>query len=133
MHICLPQSITDVKKFAAALSHCAALRKDATKKSPTSNYQLDISILREMIPALNRLRQKISLTILFQVYQLQARSTTNEFSQWYLSFVPPHVSRVYLTGGFKKPREFTWVTGVILAVLTVSFGCDWLFFTLGSD
>merc|ERR1712238_188526 len=25
-----------------------------------------------------------------------------------------HVFRVYLTGGFKKPRELTWVTGVIL-------------------
>ena len=34
----------------------------------------------------------------------------------------PHVFRVYLTGGFKKPRELTRVTGVILAVLTVSFG-----------
>ena len=33
-----------------------------------------------------------------------------------------HVFRVYLTGGFKKPRELTWVTGVILAVVTVSFG-----------
>lgn len=33
-----------------------------------------------------------------------------------------HVCRVYLTGGFKKPRELTWVTGVILATLTVSFG-----------
>jgi cytochrome b6 len=33
-----------------------------------------------------------------------------------------HVFRVYLTGGFKKPRELTWVTGVILASLTVSFG-----------
>ena len=33
-----------------------------------------------------------------------------------------HVFRVYLTGGFKKPRELTWVTGVILAVLTGSFG-----------
>jgi cytochrome b6 len=33
-----------------------------------------------------------------------------------------HVFRVYLTGGFKKPRELTWVTGVVLAVLTVSFG-----------
>jgi cytochrome b6 len=29
---------------------------------------------------------------------------------------------VYLTGGFKKPRELTWVTGVVLAVLTASFG-----------
>nr|WDB00537.1 cytochrome b6 [Cavernulicola chilensis] len=33
-----------------------------------------------------------------------------------------HIFRVYLTGGFKKPRELTWITGVILAVLTVSFG-----------
>ncbi|KAL0313688.1 UNVERIFIED_CONTAM: cytochrome [Sesamum calycinum] len=33
-----------------------------------------------------------------------------------------HVFRVYLTGGFKKPRELTWVTGVVLAVLTTSFG-----------
>jgi cytochrome b6 len=33
-----------------------------------------------------------------------------------------HIFRVYLTGGFKKPRELTWVTGVILASLTVSFG-----------
>ena len=33
-----------------------------------------------------------------------------------------HIFRVYLTGGFKKPRELTWVTGVTLAVTTVSFG-----------
>jgi cytochrome b6 len=33
-----------------------------------------------------------------------------------------HIFRVYLTGGFKKPRELTWITGVLLAVLTVSFG-----------
>jgi cytochrome b6 len=33
-----------------------------------------------------------------------------------------HVCRVYLTGGFKKPREVTWVTGITLAVCTVSFG-----------
>jgi len=33
-----------------------------------------------------------------------------------------HVFRVYLTGGFKKPRELTWVVGVMLAVTTVSFG-----------
>nr|YP_010881460.1 cytochrome b6 [Pellia epiphylla]WIA67413.1 cytochrome b6 [Pellia epiphylla var. borealis]WIA67498.1 cytochrome b6 [Pellia epiphylla var. borealis]WIA67936.1 cytochrome b6 [Pellia epiphylla]WIA68021.1 cytochrome b6 [Pellia epiphylla]WIA68107.1 cytochrome b6 [Pellia epiphylla] len=39
-----------------------------------------------------------------------------------VSMMISHISRVYLTGGFKKPRELTWVTGVILAVLTVSFG-----------
>jgi len=33
-----------------------------------------------------------------------------------------HVFRVYLTGGFKKPRELTWIVGVIMATLTVSFG-----------
>lgn len=33
-----------------------------------------------------------------------------------------HIFRVYLTGGFKKPRELTWITGVLLATLTVSFG-----------
>lgn len=33
-----------------------------------------------------------------------------------------HIFRVYLTGGFKKPRELTWVVGVMLAVTTVSFG-----------
>ena len=33
-----------------------------------------------------------------------------------------HVCRVYLTGGFKKPRELTWVTGVLLASVTVPFG-----------
>jgi cytochrome b6 len=32
-----------------------------------------------------------------------------------------HLTRVYLTGGFKKPREITWLSGVILAVVTVSF------------
>ena len=33
-----------------------------------------------------------------------------------------HIFRVYLTGGFKKPRELTWITGVTMAVCTVSFG-----------
>ena len=33
-----------------------------------------------------------------------------------------HTFRVYLTGGFKKPRELTWITGVILALITVTFG-----------
>ena len=66
-----------------------------------------------------------------------------------------HVFRVYLTGGFKKPRELTWVTGVILAVgkrkwnkysqvknmgnrgyfscCNCFFWCNWLFITLGSS
>ncbi|PAN11077.1 hypothetical protein PAHAL_2G140000 [Panicum hallii] len=33
-----------------------------------------------------------------------------------------HVFRVYLKGGFKKPRELTWVTCVVFAVLIASFG-----------
>jgi cytochrome b6 len=30
-----------------------------------------------------------------------------------------HMFRVYLTGSYKKPREFNWVVGVILLVLTL--------------
>ena len=33
-----------------------------------------------------------------------------------------HIGRVYLTGGFKKPRELIWITGIILALTTLSFG-----------
>ena len=33
-----------------------------------------------------------------------------------------HIARVYFTGGFKKPRELIWITGLTLAVTTVSFG-----------
>ena len=33
-----------------------------------------------------------------------------------------HVVRVYLTGGFKKPREFIWISGILLGVKTISFG-----------
>ncbi len=30
-----------------------------------------------------------------------------------------HMVRVYLTGSFKHPRQFTWVTGVILLIITL--------------
>jgi len=33
-----------------------------------------------------------------------------------------HLSRVYLTGGFKNPRELTWVSGALLALLALAFG-----------
>jgi cytochrome b6 len=32
-----------------------------------------------------------------------------------------HIFHVYLTRGFKKPRELTWATNEILAILIVSF------------
>ncbi|MFS7920292.1 putative cytochrome b/b6, di-hem cytochrome, transmembrane, cytochrome b/b6-like domain superfamily [Helianthus anomalus] len=34
-----------------------------------------------------------------------------------------HIFSAYLTGGFKKLRELTWVTGVVLVVLTASMPC----------
>ncbi|PIN15149.1 hypothetical protein CDL12_12207 [Handroanthus impetiginosus] len=43
-----------------------------------------------------------------------------------------HVFRVYLTGRFKKPRELIWVTGVVLAVLTASFGVPEAILVIGS-
>ena len=33
-----------------------------------------------------------------------------------------HIIRVYLTGGFKKPRELIWISGVILSLVTLAFG-----------
>ncbi|MBI5302311.1 MAG: cytochrome b N-terminal domain-containing protein [Chloroflexi bacterium] len=34
-------------------------------------------------------------------------------------FVALHMLRVYLTGSYKHPRQFTWVTGVILLIVTL--------------
>lgn len=34
-------------------------------------------------------------------------------------FVALHMLRVYLTGSYKHPRTFTWVTGVVLLILTL--------------
>lgn len=33
-----------------------------------------------------------------------------------------YVSRVYFTGGYKKPREATWITSTLLATTMISFG-----------
>ena len=33
-----------------------------------------------------------------------------------------HMLRTYVTGSFKKPRELTWVLGVVLFILTLVFG-----------
>jgi quinol-cytochrome oxidoreductase complex cytochrome b subunit len=38
-------------------------------------------------------------------------------------FVWLHMFRVFLTGSYKPPREFNWVVGVILLLLT-SFGAS---------
>ena len=37
-------------------------------------------------------------------------------------FLILHIGRVYFTGGFKKPREVTWISGLILAIITFTFG-----------
>ena len=37
-------------------------------------------------------------------------------------FMILHIFRVYLTGGFKAPRELTWVSGLVLAFVVTSFG-----------
>ncbi|HSJ52666.1 MAG TPA: cytochrome b N-terminal domain-containing protein [Anaerolineae bacterium] len=33
-----------------------------------------------------------------------------------------HMLRVYITGAYKKPRELNWVAGVVLLLLTLTFG-----------
>jgi cytochrome b6 len=37
-------------------------------------------------------------------------------------FLILHLARVYFTGGFKKPREVTWISGLALAIITLAFG-----------
>ena len=36
--------------------------------------------------------------------------------------VVAHMLRVFISGAFKPPRELTWVSGVVLLVLTLAFG-----------
>lgn len=33
-----------------------------------------------------------------------------------------HMARTYFMGAFKRPREFTWITGVVIFVITLTFG-----------
>jgi quinol-cytochrome oxidoreductase complex cytochrome b subunit len=33
-----------------------------------------------------------------------------------------HMIRTYFSGAYKKPRELTWVTGVLLFIITITFG-----------
>jgi quinol-cytochrome oxidoreductase complex cytochrome b subunit len=33
-----------------------------------------------------------------------------------------HMTRTYFFGAYKKPRELTWVTGVIIFIVTITFG-----------
>ncbi|MBI4717471.1 MAG: cytochrome bc complex cytochrome b subunit [Planctomycetes bacterium] len=37
-------------------------------------------------------------------------------------FVVLHMIRTYFSGAYKRPRELTWVTGVLLFILTITFG-----------
>ncbi len=33
-----------------------------------------------------------------------------------------HMIRVYFSGGYKKPRELTWLSGVFIFIITITFG-----------
>jgi len=33
-----------------------------------------------------------------------------------------HMIRTFFSGAYKKPRELTWITGVLLVIVTISFG-----------
>ena len=65
-------------------------------------------------------------SVAFITYEATHGWAIRSMHRWIASFMVLslvcHVYRVYLTGGFKKPRELTWLTGVGLSVCTVSFG-----------
>lgn len=50
------------------------------------------------------------------------RSTHRWSSGTMFQMIILRVSRVYFTGGYKKPREATWTTGTSLTATTISFG-----------
>jgi quinol-cytochrome oxidoreductase complex cytochrome b subunit len=39
-----------------------------------------------------------------------------------IAFCIAHMLRVFITGAYKKPRELNWVAGVVLLLLTLTFG-----------
>ena len=45
-------------------------------------------------------------------------------SNFLLLFLPLHATRVFLTGGFLRPRELTWATGLALTATTSAFGAS---------
>lgn len=65
-------------------------------------------------------------SVSFITYRVHLGWTIRTFHRWCASSMVcvliQHVMRVYLTGGLKKPRELIWVTGVLLAVVVISFG-----------
>ena len=80
-----------------------------------------------------------ALTIYYQPTVLEASGSVHlilytEYLGWFIQSIHRwssklmvlililHISRVYLTGGFKKPRELIWITGILLAYTTNSFG-----------
>lgn len=74
------------------------------------------------VPEVSRAYSSVEMLTFTQKHGWLIRS----MHRWTASFMVLnlilHVYRVYLTGGFKTPRELTWVSGLTLAVLTVSFG-----------
>jgi len=49
------------------------------------------------------------------------RSVHRVTSSCMLAVLLLHMLRVYFTGGFKKPRELTWITGALLGITSLSF------------
>jgi len=43
-------------------------------------------------------------------------------AQLMVVFIIIHMIRVYVTASYKHPREFNWIAGVLLFVITMSFG-----------
>jgi menaquinol-cytochrome c reductase cytochrome b subunit len=58
----------------------------------------------------------------FVNYGWLIRSVHNWGAQLMVVFVIIHMIRVYWTASYKHPREFNWVAGVILFVVTMAFG-----------
>src|SRR6202050_1996089 len=62
----------------------------------------------------------------YVVTQVTAGSVIHGLHHWGASamivVVAIHMAQVFLWGAYKKPREATWIVGVVLFLLTLAFG-----------
>ena len=65
-------------------------------------------------------------TVEYLQYEVMAGSLIRGVHHWsanlMIVFITLHMTRIIITGSYKKPMEFHWISGVVLFLLTLGFG-----------
>jgi menaquinol-cytochrome c reductase cytochrome b subunit len=73
-------------------------------------------------PTPDRAYASVFYIVNFVKYGWLVRSIHLWGSQLMVAFIIIHIIRVFVTASYKHPREFNWVAGVLLFVITLLFG-----------